>query len=190
MSLATKCLKRCRRCGAQLGLSILARRYDWCPKCQALLQPEKFLLGPRPGVIVKDEIRSHPQPLAKVVGILAYSALASGSDRMVLTCQNGEYALAAEFNEKQIAVKPPPSHLSKYLPDVVRAVAGIPLAIDDCVTGDVTIIEPDASPQEWLMQVAIAYFDEGHRISFEFASDREVNLEMLAILPEAAAQES
>jgi hypothetical protein len=139
---------------------------------------------------VKDEVLSHPQPLAKIVGLLAYSALASGSDRMVLTCRNGEYTLAAEFNEKRIALEPPPSHLSNYLPDVVRAIAGIPLSLDDCVTGDVTIIEPDASPQEWRMQVIIAHFDEGHRINFEFASDREVDFEVLPLLPEVAAQES
>ena len=189
MKLATKCLMRCKRCGATLGLSLFARRHVWCPKCQALLRPEAFMLGPKPGVIVHDEaLREHPQLLAKLVWALAYNALSSGSDRFILTFQNGEYSLVADIENRRIPLKPPPSELSIWLPDVVRAVAGIPRTLaDTCVTADVTIVVSDASPQEWLMQVEIAYFDEGHRIIFEFPSMRETDLDVLPMLIEATA---
>jgi len=146
-----------------------------------LLRPESLRLGPKAGFIVDDKsLFDHPEPLAKLVGMLAIFALSSGLRRLQLTYQKGEYTLLGSVDDQKFVLKPPPPGLSRWLPDVVRAVAGIPLSLDEnSVTGDVVINVPDAIPQEWLMQVEVNYSKNGHQITFDYPSEREFDLEYL-----------
>jgi hypothetical protein len=79
------------------------------------------------------------------------------------------------MQDECINIKPPPDHLSKWLPDVVKAIAGDDLSHDyQLFRSELTVRYPATPPEDWHATVEVSCTGAGYEITFSFIEDREL----------------
>jgi hypothetical protein len=147
-----------------------------------------MFLGPREQMVVVDEaLQNHSQPLAKLMGMLALIGLRSGADQLTLRPTATDYELSLLIGEQNYALRPPPSNMKQWLPDVMKAIAGMDLTVNDSAQKATIAIKEFEPDESWPVIVTVSPSSEGECITFEYLLKRECNFEFIKNLSANAA---
>jgi hypothetical protein len=146
-------------------------------------------LGPQAGIIVDDDsLLRHPQPLAKMVGMLAHFTLCSGASQFVYQRRGEECEMYFVIQNKRCGVRPPPEAIRKYLVPVVKSVIGIDLGDKSLQQQKESIIRVTEFDDDWPMKVVVHQDVDCERITFEIIDQREPDFDLVAGLDEAVSE--